>query len=701
MSDCSTSANLSIMDCRRSSTEGAFHRIWDAKISQLAVRSWDEMKSRQQLRMWLAILALGMGLLGCASEDMSIVDPAPGSRRILTRLFNVITDDAPRKLVLEQGFESADVPSLSFSDTVRSPGDSSFVTIISNGVQEFRSPQRVRFIQNSVYSIYAVPMVGKPDVFDTILITNANAALTTLPVAQVRVINLLPDTGRVFDVRLGCPNGTALFPAAIAFRQASVYREVYPGIAVFSIVEGVSGVSRVIGTFECELGERRAYSILIYRDATSAEPRFTVIEETDLSRNADRPFPQVANRTADLRVANLSSQSVDVSLPVAGISLAKGLAAYQLSAGVQIPTCEQQRADVIDAAFSGGGRHTDSTSLDVRGKFTVYAVDSADRGSLVIAPTMVRPFASTGKAVVRVVHAAPQVGSVTVSCGARTSVEAPSGIRSGVTLGRNISFDRVSSSVAIEPGEVPLTVTTASTPTNVLRVASASFRADASYDLVVCERNGAVDLVLLEQQDVAVPVVPLQEASLVTLVHGLAEQPQAIVGLGTVLSGGRLVYGNSLTSAVAPNASTVSVNGVSANLDVKLGLRTLAIFAEVGGVQQILQFTNLPLTPQVGYTKRRVINATRDVPGISVCIDSIPDVTGDGDHLAIAVQAGTSSDVVISQQDRRGTFFFYDAETRKQIYTLPVQLATLGNNFTLIVVGNKERGYEVIVSQEF
>jgi hypothetical protein len=675
--------------------------MWDAKISQLAVRSWDEMKSRQQLRTWLAILALGMGLLGCASEDMSIVDPAPGSRRILTRLFNVITDDAPRKLVLEQGFESADVPSLAFSDTVRSPGDSSFITIMSNGVQEFRSSQRVRFIQNSVYSIYAVPKVGKPDVFDTILITNANAALTTLPVAQVRVINLIPDTGRVFDVRLGCPNGTGLFPTAIAFRQASIYREVYPGVAVFSIVDVTSGVPRVIGTFECDLGERRAYSLLIYRSAASAEPQFTVIEETDLSRNADRPFARVANRTADLRVANLSSQAVDVSLPVSGINLSKGLAAYQVSSSTQIPTCEQQRADIVEATFSGGGKHTDSTSLEVRGKFTVYAVDSADRGSLVIAPTLVRPFSSTGKAVIRVVHAAPSAGAITVSCGARTSIEAPSGIRSGVAIGRNISFDRVSGSVALEPGEVPLTVTTASTPTNILRVATASLRADASYDLVVCERNGSVDLVLLEERDAAIPLEYLQEASLVTLVHGLAEQSQATVALGNVLSGGRLVYGNSITSSVVPGASSVSINGVSSTLDVKLGLRTLAIYAEVGGAPQILQFTNLPLSPQAGYTKRRVINATRDVPRVSVCIDSIPGITGDGDHLAIGVQAGNSSDVVISQQDRRGTFFFYDADTRKQIYTLPVQLATLGNNFTLIVVGNKERGYEVIVSQEF
>jgi hypothetical protein len=646
-------------------------------------------------------LVLGMGLLGCASEDMSIVNPAPGSRRIVLRLFNVITDDAPRRLVLEQGFQSGDVPSLSFSDTVRSPGDSSLITIVSNGIEEFRTPRRVSFIQNAVYSIYAVPERGKPDVFDTIMITNANAALTTLPLAQVRVINLIPDTGRVFDVRLGCPNGASLFPTAISFRQASVYREVYPGIAVFSIADALNGITRVVGTFECELQERRAYSILIYRNAASEEPRFTVIEETDLSRNAQRPFPKIITRTADVRVANLSSRSVDVTLPVTQTSIAKGLASLQLGSIIQVPTCEQQRADVIQATFAGGSPVVDSTSLDVRGNFTVYTVDSASGASMVIAPTMVRPFSSSGKAVVRVVHAAPGVGAVSVSCGARTNTAAPSGVSSGLSLARNIAFDGVSGAVALDAGEIPLTVTTAGTPTNVLRVASATMRADATYDLVLLEKNGALDMMLIEQKDASVPLPMLPEASLVTLVHGVASQSQASVSLGAVLANGRLFYGNSLTSSLTPEASSCAVNGVTGNLNVKLGLRTLAVYAEVGGTPQILQYTNLPLTPQSGYTKRRVINATRDIGAVSVCIDSIPAVAGDGEHLATNVQAGTSSDVVISQQDRRGTFFFYDADTRKQLYTLPVRLATLGSNFSLIVVGNKERGYEVIVSQEF
>ena len=659
------------------------------------------MKSRHQFVLLLVSIVLTVGLVGCASEDMSIVDPAPGSRRIVTRLFNYITDGTSRKMVLEQGFESADVPTLSFSDTVRSPGDSSFISILAGGKQEFRSAQRVRFIQNSVYSIYAVPALSQPDKFDTIMITNANAALTTLPLAQVRVINLVPDSGRAFDVRLGCPNGVPVFPSPIAFRQASVYREIYPGVAVFSLVDITGSGSKVVGTFECEVGERRAYSILVYRDAVSLDPIFKVIEETDLSKAAERSFPKITSRAADVRIANLTGRPIDLDMPLTKTDLAKGLGSFQLGANLSVPACEQQRADVFQCRLGSGSTITDSTSIDVRGRITVYAVDSAQSGVLVIAPTLQRPFSSAGKAIVRVVHAASTQGAVTVSCGARTNTASANGVSSGLTLARNIRFDNVSAPVAIDPGEVPITVTTGGTPTNVLRVSTASLRADEMYDLVVCDRNGSMDLVLIEQKDASIPLAALPEASLVTIVHGLAAQPQATLSLGKVLAGARLFYGNSLTSTVEPNASRCIIDGVAEDLAVKLGLRTLAIYAEVGGKPGLLQFTNLPLTPQAGYTKRRVINATKDVPKISVCVDSIPAVSGDGDHLAIGVEAGASSDVMISQQDRRGTLFFYNAESRAQIYTLPVQLATLGNNFTLIVVGNKERGYEVIVSQEF
>jgi hypothetical protein len=156
-------------------------------------------------------------LAGCASEDMSIVDPAPGSRRILVRLFNMVPDGTSRRLVLEQGFQSADVAPLQFSDSVRSPGDSSFIEIYANGTREFRTGVRTRFVQNAIYDVFTLAEVGRPTVFDTVLVTNANATLTTVPVAQVRLVNLIPDTSRTFDVRLGCPSGISLVRNTVPF----------------------------------------------------------------------------------------------------------------------------------------------------------------------------------------------------------------------------------------------------------------------------------------------------------------------------------------------------------------------------------------------------------------------------------------------------------------------------------------------------
>ncbi|MCX6140761.1 MAG: hypothetical protein NTX15_08040 [Candidatus Kapabacteria bacterium] len=311
-------------------------------------------------------------LSGCASEDPNIVNPQPGSRRIVLRRFNMIPDGAGRK-----------------SDTVRSPGDSSFIEIVKAGATEFKSLQRVRFVQNAVYDVFTLAAVDMPSVFDTVLITNANAALTTVPVAQVRVVQLVPDTSRFFDVRIGCANGLPLTSAPVVFGQASLYSQVYPGLAVFSITETTKGVTNVIGTYETVLGERKVYSIILYRDASSEDVLILFIEESDLSPQAERAFIPVQKRTADVRVVNLASTNVDVALKNSGQIIAKGLATSTVGAIETAPTCESELADVFESTYGSGITAVDSTSLTVRGKFSVITTDSGGTGRLVIAPTII------------------------------------------------------------------------------------------------------------------------------------------------------------------------------------------------------------------------------------------------------------------------------------------------------------------------
>jgi hypothetical protein len=81
--------------------------------------------------------------------------------------------------------------------------------------------------------------------------------------------------------------------------------------------------------------------------------------------------------------------------------------------------------------------------------------------------------------------------------------------------------------------------------------------------------------------------------------------------------------------------------------------------------------------------------------------DSIPKNTPLAPKLASRVAYGQLSPVDRTTVDRRGTFFIYDDDAKTELYKLPMSFTPLGNSATLIVVGSREAGYDVIVLQEF
>ncbi len=640
-------------------------------------------------------------LAGCASENPNIVNPPPGSVRIAVRLFNMVADGKSRKLLLEYGYQSKDVGQFRFSDSVRSPGDSSFIEIVEGGRTEYRSPRRVPFAPNAVYDVYTLAAVDNPAVFDTVLITNANAALTTVPVAQVRVVNVLPDTTRTYEVRLGCPNGTPLTRIPVRFGAASAYSEVYPGLAVFSVVETTNGVSTVLGTYEAFLGERKAYTILVYRDVPSPNAILMFYEEGDLTTGAERSLTPVSARTANVRVVNVADVPVDVTLASASMPVARGLAPLRVSAMTTAPSCASEQADRFEAAYADGRTAVDSTSLSVSGNYTVITTDTGSSGRLIITPSIRRPFGSGGKAVIRVVNASPRAGSIVVSVGARSDAAAPGGILAGQTIARNVVFDAMSDPISVNAGIVPLTVTTSAGPTTILATGRATLEVDRSYDLIVYDKGGVTVASLLEEGAVSMPVDPIQDGAFSRIVNGTGQGSTISVSVGDVVPTGSLYAGSSIATVLAVGSVPYTINTINGSLTTRSGERTLVVATTRGGAPTVIEITTPPLTPQLGQTSRRVVNATDDIPSVSVSIDSIPKTSGDGEHLARNVDVGAVSTPYVTTLDRRGTYYFYDAATRTQLYTLPVQLAPLGNNYTFILIGRKESGYEVLVSQEF
>lgn len=647
------------------------------------------------------LVALAALAGGCASEDPNIVNPPPGEANISVRLFNMVPDNQPRWLEMELGYQSTVVNPGSFSAAVPSPGDSTHLAVYAGSTEEYRSPIRARFIRQSVNNVYAVASAANPAAFDTVLLSNANRSLTTLPVAQVRAINLMPDSTSRFDIRQGCPSGPSLLSGPLAFRASSLYREVPPGQNVFSVLRLSAAGVEVVGTFECTLQQFTPYTIMVYTTVAGEPPTISLFDESDFTTQAVRDFSPVTERESLLRVANLTTTEVSLQMVRTQQSVAQDVVPTYLTAYRSVPTCETNSPDVLQVTLGDGSSALDSISLQVRGQYTAVVARAADgQPQIIIVPPTPVVYNAAGRARLRVVGATTIAGGLNISTGGRTLASAPNGYGSGVTITNRISFDQVSAVAALEPGEVPLTISTTTAPATILSVLRCTLQADRSYLLVVTD----AEAYLLDVSDQPGPMTPVEDAALLRFVNGASSATSASTTIGSVIQNGTVFYRNSIATAVPFGPVTVTAGGTIGSYITDRDKRTLVVYTERDGGPTQFGITDIPFQQDVRSSFRRVINATDDVPLIGVSYDTSfvedPDDPS-SPHVARRVAFGTASPPHRLDRVIRGSMYVYNHDTRTQIFSLPIELGPLGNNYSLIVVGTASRGYDVIVLQEF
>ncbi|RPI67096.1 MAG: hypothetical protein EHM43_09910 [Ignavibacteriae bacterium] len=385
-----------------------------------------------------------------------------------------------------------------------------------------------------------------------------------------------------------------------------------------------------------------------------------------------------------------------------GQVLASGLAQDNMGAYNLVAACEQQEPDVFEATFSGGATVTDSTSLVVKGRYTVITSDTAGTGAMVIVPPAGAVYGSAGLSVIRVVHAADRPGGVAVAVGARTNASNANGFTSGTTLTQDIRFGMISSPVILTPGETPITVTTSSAPTSMINIGTTMLEANRYYVLVLSTApDGTFRTFLIEESDQPGNQQEMNRASLLRFVNGTPINGSSTSSIGTVVTNARVFYRNSLTTTVPLGSVYVRSGSASVTTTAVDGKRTLEIFTVHGSTEKIIDIVADPLRQVAGVSDRRVINATADIPLVSMAYDTNYKSDPDVPHVAKNVGFGEVSATHVLERDQRGSMYVYDSNTLTQLYTLPIDVGPLGNSYSLIVVGNKQSGYEVIVLQEF
>lgn len=647
-------------------------------------------------------------LAGCASEDPNLVNPPPDANRVGLRLFNFVPDGFARTMTLEMNIATASVPAGSFSAVVNSPGDSSRITITRGATEEYTSGSRFRFTREQIVDVFAMPRANATmPAFDTIMMQTANTVLITTSNANLRLVNAFPDTTVSFVLRLGCPNG-AVFPvslgeSSVRFSTSSLYGEIPPGLAVFSIIEKSILGERTVGIVQFDAARTTPYSLILHAiDPSMRDPVIMLLEESDLTANAQRTLLPVVSRTGYMRVLNVSSSAVLAKRVSTGQILASNLAFRGLSKISEVPTCESYEADKFEVTFGGGQSDTDSVSLNVRKNYTLIAADSGSSTTTIMVLPAQAPDDAATRTVLRVVHAASKSGKVNVSIAARTDGTSSTNVSSGYTASRNLEFKSISEPASVASGELPITITTAGTPTAILELVRATVEVGHSYLLVLRDKDGGgIEALLIDDtaEDQLIPT--LEEAVMLRFVNGSPAEEFEMASIGMVVDNAKVYYRNSLSTCVRIGPTPVLAGGVTVNADPVFGMRTLCIYAEGNGVPGISLITTPPLSTVVGQSERRVINATADVAFVSCAYDSIPSQTPGAERMADNVGYGLWSTPDRITRERRGTFFFYDSNTFEKLFTLPVQFGPLGNSYSLIVTGSKSKGYEVIVLQEF
>lgn len=642
------------------------------------------------------LIAIALTVASCASEDPNILDPSPSTMKINMRFVNMVADDAARRLLLERGVQTSEAMPGSFTATVGSPADSSLIEIAAAGTTEFKSLRRVSFIRNATANVIAT---GSGPA-DSALVQTVILPLTGATVSAVRVTNLVPDTNLTYEVRRGCPSGPSITPTPLRYRGTSLYADVVPGLNVFSILERNGQSERTVGIVECTLAPYRPHNMMIYRTRGNAEPVLLLLDESDTTTNATRSLSTVTERVAEVRVVNMSSSVATARLEASGQDLATNIAPSSLSAYTTVPTCVSLAADRVTLTLADGRTSTDSTIFSVRRRTSIIVADDAAGARSIIVPP-VEGSIPAGMARVRVVHALASAERVVVSVGGRSEAGAPNGVSAGTTLARGLGFAEVSAHVDIMAGVLPLSITTARTPTMLLHVTKSELVAGQEYLLVIGSQNGALRTWLVSEQAQASPVTPTDKAALLRFVNAIPGTTAPSIDIEPALRGGKIYYRNSVATSVPLGGTEVRIDGIEESVPTADGERTLVVLTDSSGIRDLLAIMTPPLAIVPKQSERRVLNATKDIPFVSVGYDSIPKNTPLAPKLASRVAYGQLSPVDRTTVDRRGTFFIYDDDAKTELYKLPMSFTPLGNSATLIVVGSREAGYDVIVLQEF
>lgn len=652
-----------------------------------------------KINKWAYVFLLFL-ITACASENEYLVNPPARYETVKVRFLNLAQDGEQRTLVLEGKTEIANVPYSIISDFVQPPADSVLVEIQKQGVTELQLQQKVRFGRNMNYTFVALPTPdGAPNakpVDTVVVVSTAVVVATSQNEAYLKLLNADPDTNVSYSLVLGCPSGLNL-TGMVQYRRVSAHSIVRSGEIAVSIVRHSNHSSELVGLYDLNLENFGQYTLIVTKKGTSE--KVLLLDEKKGSAFALSEPQKITQREAHIKVVNFSSEAVSVEKAGSGsIGTTLPMFADEVKS---IEACGSTAKDTILASIGGNITAKQVITVDVLQKYTAFVFDSlqAKAKKLIIAEPIYLSEERKNRSTIRVINADYLQKGISVSAGAReitnaTGEDLQRGFRSGDVFASSLEFGEISSYKFIEPGTLPIAVFTATQPAKLISTARLWIEPNKNYFLVVySNEQSEQNLALIEDKFEAYPINKLSEGVFTQVVNANVDADFIQIAFPGLFSGAKLNYGGSLATILAEGNTDVSFSGAKYQINANKNDRIMLISAGSAVNPELIKFIEPPVYASNNYYIRRFVNVS-DVRKINI-------KTSDSLLVYPELQFGERTPIEKIYKERKFSLLFENAETNKIIARIDDLFFTYNKTYTLIFAGSNQKGYTLIVQQEY
>lgn len=645
-------------------------------------------------------------LVSCIDENPYLVNPPPQTASVGIRFLNLSSDQKPRILDLAGELQTENIAYGEISESMTPPLDSTYLYVFLNGNEEFRKDRKQYYIRQTNYTVIALPSADggvnyKP--IDSLVVFSTWLGFKyNNPKALLKVFNAYPDSIIKYTAALGCPNGTKLV-TDLGYRSQSLSKEVRSGLLSVSLTRDSAG-EKVSHLYNLPLDAGSQYCLLIARGLNGDES-ILLLDESNKETNPLNVMDSVSEKYSEIRPINFSESPISLRIAhgTDTETIYDNLPKLEVGDYKTIGACLTTDKDELVVSIGPTDMSSTSVSLEVMERYTAIILDTADTEngraafSLILEPLFLdNPLGNN--CAIRIVHGAEQLGGLTLSLGARDNDTVDIGYSAGDKLASELIYREVQTSI-IPSGIAPLTLFTSIQPATLLFSTLTQFEAGETYIIVITnDPQGNPRISIIEDNEVDKPIEYLQKSSFVQMVHLVPGLDKINLVLEPNLTDATVYYTGSLATVVNPQASTIILNGQTLDFTPDTERKTLIVAAGTNENMEILYFNTYPLATGEKDYHRRFVNASIEIPKLSVKVNS-----EDAESYAlIDLPYGDISLPYPENVERKISLFFIDSNADTTLLRADDLKLIFGKKYIIIFGGSLEDGgYTAVIHQEF